>query len=707
MFFNDSNLASNPRSRVKGEKTPFVPKKLRYVIPERVPFEIMSDDELRHYHGATFVYDIECYPNYACIAFQDVATNKVIYFEMHPDKPKLTDDEIGKLNWIIRAYRHVTFNGKFFDTPLMWLMLFGHDYRTIKYVADRMINTSRENKKKISTERYGLKEIQEEFGVRFPDYNMIDLIELVPLKPSLKILAGRMHTRRMQDLPYPPDKPLTPEEAVNVLYYCVNDLLNTKLLFTRLSKEIRLREQLSEEYGQDLRSRSDAQIAEHVLTAECAKLNGYHAKRPIIEPGTTFYYRAPAFLNFATPMMQRIFEGIKNAPFVISDKGQPKCEYLKGLAITINESVYTMGVGGLHSTEKCVARWAKDGYLLIDRDVASYYPNIIINNRFFPEHLKETFIEVYKKLVAKRLEAKAKAKSAPTLEDRELFAIIADSLKITINGSFGKLGSKYSNLYSPNLLVQVTITGQLSLLMLIEQLELAGVRVVSANTDGIVIMPHLMQYNMVNEIVKWWEATTGFETEETQYKAVLSRDVNNYIALKKHFDKATKQWVDTFPEGTKLDDMYKGKGVFGESTLKKQPTSDVCAKAIAERLINDIPVDQFIRNNRNLEDFLTVKNVAGGAEKDALFLGKAIRYYYGTNTPGPVQYINNGNKVGGSEGATPCMDWPEQFPADIDYDQYVNMTEDMLASMGYYGRKRVGKRADLFDTVNDDDLGTW
>ena len=41
------------------------------------------------------------------------------------------------------------------------------------------------------------------------------------------------------------------------------------------------------------------------------------------------------------------------------------------------------------------------------------------------------------------------------------------SKKIQINGSFGKLGSKYSLLYAPDLLLQTTITGQLALLMLI------------------------------------------------------------------------------------------------------------------------------------------------------------------------------------------------------------------------------------------------
>lgn len=59
--------------------------------------------------------------------------------------------------------------------------------------------------------------------------------------------------------------------------------------------------------------------------------------------------------------------------------------------------------------------------------------------------------------------------------------------KIQINGTFGKTGSPYSVLFAPTMLIQTTITGQLSLLMLIEWHEIYGIPVISANTDGVVI----------------------------------------------------------------------------------------------------------------------------------------------------------------------------------------------------------------------------
>lgn len=108
----------------------------------------------------------------------------------------------------------------------------------------------------------------------------------------------------------------------------------------------------------------------------------------------------------------------------------------------------------------------------------------------------------------------------------------SDTKKIVMNGTFGKLGSKWSIFYAPAEMIQVTITGQLALLMLIEALELVGISVVSANTDGIVIKCRRDWEWLRDSIVQWWESVTGFETEHAQYTQVASRDVNSYVAIK-------------------------------------------------------------------------------------------------------------------------------------------------------------------------------
>lgn len=664
MFFDEIDLALNPnRKSAKGKKAPFVKKDLRYPNIVNIPYVEFTDAELEAAFGCELECDTEVYPNYTLIAFKCSKTKRVALFEMAPQWGWSIDE--AKMNWILRHFQIITFNGKKFDDAIIWATLAGCNNTEVKSISDKLIIKDEDTGKK----RYFVRDACKEFGFEVPRYNHVDLFELTALRPGLKTLAGRLHASRMQDLPYDPAKELTLEEAINVRHYCVNDLDVTAIVKEEVRSEIQLREQLSDEYSLDLRSYSDAQIAEHVLYAEVSKALGYKPRRPIIPAHTVYKYDAPAFVGFQTPMMREVFEGILSSDFVISEKGQPKNEYLKGLKIKINETTYTMGVGGLHSTEKKKAHYAKDGYMLIDRDVASYYPYIILNNGFFPKHLTAVFLDVYRKIVERRLEAKALSKSKDKAIAK-MNKIIADALKITINGSFGKLGSMFSNLYSPDLLIQVTLTGQLALLMLIEALELVGIQVVSANTDGIVIKCHESKYDQLNMIVKSWEEHTSFETEETQYSALFSRDVNNYIAIKK----GGEEW--------------KGKGRFGEASRKKQPTAEVCATAVAEYLMKGTPISETILNQDSLTGFITVKNVRGGGEKDGLYLGKAVRWYYAKGDNSAIHYVKNGNTVGGSYGGKPCMDLPTVLPSDINYDWYINAAEDMLTDIGFYAEQR-------------------
>src|SRR5690606_22606645 len=142
------------------------------------------------------------------------------------------------------------------------------------------------------------------------------------------------------------------------------------------------------------------------------------------------------------------------------------------------------------------------------------------------------------------------------------------------------LGSKWSNLYAPDLLIQVTLTGQLALLLLIERLELAGIHVVSANTDGIVIKCPVELIHKMEEIIKWWENETRFEMERTEYAALYSRDVNNYIAIKTNGKTKTKgayanPWNDDSDRS-----MW----------LHKNPTNTICVEAVEALLTKQIPI---------------------------------------------------------------------------------------------------------------------
>jgi hypothetical protein len=585
------------------------------------------------------VFDIEVYENYFLVAFTSLVSGKVIYFE----RTNNHDFNADKLRWIVNAFCLVGFNSMNYDLVILALALAGKSTAELKRATHDII----------VRELPGYQVLRSAKVKRLKP-NHIDLIEVAPLRASLKIYGGRLHAPRMQDLPFAPDTVLTPDQISIVRWYCINDLTNTAFLHESLKEQLALREALSNEYRIDLRSKSDAQIAEAVIAAEVETLNGIRIQRPGIAIGTRYRYQIPRFLRYESPLMRWALDVVRNAQFVVSENGYvgmpPELNELK---IKIANSTYRMGIGGLHSSEQSTAHIADDHTLLYSPDVTSYYPAIIINLGLYPKHLSTNFLKVYKRLVDRRVEAKKKGNK-----------VEADSLKITVNGSFGKLASPYSVLYSPDLLIQVTLTGQLTLLMLIERLEIRGITVVSANTDGITIKcPRTRREEMLG-VVRKWEEDTGFVTEGTYYRALYSRDVNNYIAVKE-------------------DGSATLKGSYAKTGLQKNPTNQICVDAVIALLTTGAPIETTIRSCCDIRRFVTVRNVSGGAVKDGVYLGKSIRWYYREGEESEIVYANNGNTVPRSMGACPLMDLPKEFPSDVDFGWYEREANRILIDIGY------------------------
>jgi len=607
-----------------------------------VPLMFYDDLKAAQARGEQLVCDTEVYPNYFLAAFSSMETGKVWYVETIGEGETLAHVNRDLLWWVLHNFEIVTFNGNHFDAPILAIATHSNTCEEINHASNMIIQ--QEVKPWQVLQSYKIDELK---------FNHIDLFEVCPLDASLKIYGGRMHVPRMQDLPFPPNTPLSSDQIAIVRYYCVNDLTTTAFLNVAVAEQIEVRRGMSTKYGIDLRSKSDAQIAEAVIKTELQRLNGYKAERPEIEPGTSYMYHVPEWIKFQTASMQAALDAVRRARFVVTETGgieMPK--ELSDLRIPYGKGVYRMGIGGLHSSEERVCHVANEQFKIIDRDVTSYYPSIILNQHLYPQHLGFDFLTVYQTLVSRRVAAK---KSGNKIE--------ADMLKITINGSFGKLGSKWSVLYAPDLMIQVTVTGQLALLMMIEALELNGVEVCSANTDGVVMrFPRVME-DTVAKVVEWWEAATGFNTEETEYQSLYCRDVNNYIAVK--------------PNGkTKTKGAYnQPEGIF---RLHKNPANEICIEAVISYLTKKIPVAETIRKCRDIRRFLSVRKVKGGAVKDGSYLGKSIRWYYGTKTGGEIVYAMSGNKVPKSDGAKPCMQLPETFPDDVDFTRYETEAVEML-----------------------------
>ena len=247
----------------------------------------------------------------------------------------------------------------------------------------------------------------------------------------------------------------------------------------------------------------------------------------------------------------------------------------------------------------------------------------------------------------------------------------SDGKKIVANGTYGKLGSKYSFLFAPELMIRTTLSGQFALLMLIESFELSGIRVVSANTDGIVVITPVGLEWLRDQCIKSWELKTGLETEATEYTAIYNANVNNYIAFK--------------PDGS-----HKAKGWYGESGVVpkaspsgKSPGMDICNDAVIAFLRDGTPVASTIMACKDIRRFVVIKNAnnpSGGAveERTGENIGKALRYYFATGVTTGMRYAANGNLVAGSTGGKALMQLPDTFPEDVNYPAYIEKALKML-----------------------------
>jgi len=586
--------------------------------------------------------DVEIYKNYFLLSALNSANGKVKHFELYPGKP-LNKPALAKL-----MYDNTTlsFNGNNFDLPIITAALAGWPVERLKKLCDTIIQSNAP-----------AWVVCRDYKLKIPEqWDHIDIIEVAPGMVSLKVYGGRLHAPTIQDLPIEPSALISPDERATLRDYCINDLQTTYDLYKSLEKQVDLRVSMSEQYGVDLRSKSDAQIAETVIKSELHKKTGKQYRKPELPDGATFKYQDPHIIEFQTEKLKAVFEQVLGIRFGLGGNGAVKMPpELAKSKIKIGQAEYSMGIGGLHSCEKSQLVSAGKGEHLIDVDVASYYPNIILQQALAPKSMGAPFLKVYQSIVDRRIKAKHSGDK-----------VTANTLKIVVNGSFGKLGSKWSALYAPELMLQTTITGQLALLMLIEAFELAGLRVYSANTDGVVVKCKADQVDTMRNICFDWMLSTSYELEETHYKALASRDVNNYVAVT-------------------TDGELKRKGVFASGGLAKNPDCNICFTAVGELLANGTPIRETIVNCKDVTQFVTVRKVTGGAVWCDEYLGKAVRFYYSKDIDlnVTIDYVKNGNKVPKSDGSKPLMALPVTLPADIDYKRYITMAEDLLKGVGY------------------------
>jgi hypothetical protein len=535
----------------------------------------------------------------------------------------------------------------------------------------------------------------------FPEYREWDLslkqIDLFKIhhydnknrRVSLKRLEFEMDLENIEEMPIHHNKAdLTKDEVFLSLQYCFNDVDATYEFYKitlgdtdhplyKGNNQIQLRKDIEEEFGIPCLNYSDSKIGDEIIKKYYCQEKGMEVK----ELPRKGYFRKSidiknciaGYVQFETEQLQQFLQNIKRLKLGLQDDFKEHIDFYG--------NVYSFMKGGLHTENKPEIFESDEEYEIIDWDVASYYPAIIITNGRFPAHLGKEFLRGYKQMFDKRLELKPLAKG-----DRKIKGIVG-ALKLAVNSVYGKSSDMQSWIYDRQLTMFTTITGELSLMMLIEKYEMNGIQVISANTDGVTIRVRKDLIPKMHEINEWWSELTQYALERTDYKKIIFSTVNDYIAI--------------MPDGT-----IKKKGDFlTDFELHKNKSARIVPLALEGYYVHGIPVKETILAHKNLYDFC-IRRISSrdfhyegmSSDNKLTKYNKLIRYYIGKNGEKIHKVKNESSQSKAAKKSqveagewlcSVCNHLPSNASLEnVNYLYYIDKAENMITKI-LTGGKRI------------------
>ena len=472
-------------------------------------------------------YDIETFPNCFTLAAECVDSPFTWMFEIS-DQRNDSREIIDWLTWLKNSNaRMVSFNGLGFDYPVLHTLIrMGHsDANTLYQKAMAIIHS------------------QDDDGGRWmhqvkPSDRFVQQIDLFKIHhfdnkaraTSLKMLEFNMRSDTIEDLPFKVGTMLNREQIEVLKQYNKHDVAQTKKFLHESLDMLSFREKLNTMFpGRDWLNYNDTKIGKDYFTMklEEAGVSCYdfgpkgrtprQTKRPVIALKDAIL----PWITFEQPEFNRVLNWLK-AQSITETKG-----VFNDLTACVNGFTFVFGLGGIHGSVESTVVESDDENIIVDLDVTSYYPNLAITNGFYPAHLGKEFVSIYKYLFEQR-------KSYPKKSAESAM------LKLALNGVYGDSNNQFSVFYDPLFTMSITLNGQLLLCLLAEGLmHIPGLRIIQVNTDGLTVRVPRSHKMLVDLARAAWQSRTGLNLEEAIYKAMMVRDVNNYIGV--FMDGSTKR----------------------------------------------------------------------------------------------------------------------------------------------------------------------
>lgn len=607
------------------------------------------------------VYDIEIFPNCFSLTIKNTETKEFQFFELSNRKNNLVD--LVPL-FLDKRYIFCGYNNIHYDNPIVNFII---EYKETLKKSTRLdieYNLFQLSQTIIKGDLEKWKRWK--YANNFETLDLLTMLFSQKLRVGLKEMQVTMKYSNVQEYDGDFEAPIPEEDIPKMIQYNINDVNSTEELLYRCENDIKLRLNIEEEYGIKALNKDGVNLGMEILKTKylekthktwndikdlrspCDKI----ALNEIILP----------FIKFDNPILKDLLNEMKQQVVSPDRKGYNKHFLMDNLE-------YSVGVGGIHSVNKPSIFIAKEDEVISDVDVASLYPSLIIEYGFYPPHLGKEFLEVYKGIKDERIEAKHNGNKLKNL-----------TLKLSINGLSGNLQSEFSWCYSPKTVMRIRINGQLLLLMLAEKLISIGCQIIQANTDGLFVLRKKKDEQKFKDVCKWWENLTRLELEEDRFERFYQFAINDYLGV-----------IEGYKD-SKNHKLLKKKGLFIDSvTLGKGMQPMIIPKAINANLADNIPVEETIRNCKDINEFITYQKVD---KKFAVqYMNKFIthinRYYVSTNGGYLYKCEVEGNKIVKfanmltASGVTLCNDITaiKEFPKNINYKYYIKEANKILAKL--------------------------
>jgi len=613
-----------------------------------------------------YVFDIETFPNVFTLAVEHADAPLRWMFEISPwrnDSKQIVEF----LQYLKNTdARMIGFNNLGFDYPVIHtLVRMGQSdantlYQKAQAIIDAQDDDSRWMHQVNPTDRF----------VQQIDLFKIHHFDNRARSTSLKMLEFNMRSESIEDLPFPVGTMLTQEQAQVLKKYNQHDVSETKKFMGFTKDMIQFREKLCALYpGRDWLNYNDTKIGKEyfIMSLEQAQVTCYdysdkgrtprQSKRPVIHLRDAIL----PWINFQAPAFTQMLNWLK-AQSITETKG-----VFTDLSARVNGFDFVFGLGGIHGSVTSEVIESDIDRVIVDLDVTSYYPSLAIKNGFFPAHLGKEFCAIYAKLFEQR---KGYPKSSPE----------SAMLKLALNGVYGDSNNQFSVFYDPLYTMTITLNGQLLLCMLAEALmQIDGLRLLQVNTDGLTVSIPRVNKDMLDAARMVWENATKLQLEESTYKRMSIRDVNNYLA---EYDNG----------------KVKRKGAYEyDQDWSQNHGALVIAKVAEKVLIEGAPIRKTVESWPDVMDFMLRTKVPRSSHLAIEYPGQEpqklqniTRYYIAKNgghlfkwMPPLAKKPNDWRKIGveAGWGVQPCNDIRDAGKLPIEFDYYIREVEKLCLSL--------------------------